>query len=146
MSEAPSSSSSSRKPAGGKPFGPHSRALKAGAALDAFIDPDSPEGRYLAEVEAGLIAQLGREPVFSEKLIIRRASRTALRLELFDQKLASGKFTDHDSRTFGGLQNAFRLFLRELKIVGGSAPEPRSRSSSSLAAIAARHREKAAAE
>jgi hypothetical protein len=46
MSEAPSPEPPPRKPST-KPFGPHSRALKAGTTLDGLIDPDSPEGRYV---------------------------------------------------------------------------------------------------
>ena len=41
-----------------KLFGPHSLPIKDGSALDAFIDPDTVEAKFIAEVEAGLIAQL----------------------------------------------------------------------------------------
>jgi hypothetical protein len=39
-----------------------------------------------------------------------------LRLEWLDAKMASGNWTDHDARTFGGLYNALRLALRELGV------------------------------
>jgi hypothetical protein len=136
-----------RKPP--RPLTPHSQALDGRRPMDGFIDPDSPEGRFIAEIEAGLFGQLGRAPTFSEQLIVRRASRTMLRLELFDKKLA-GKWTDHDSRVYGGLQNALRLYLRELTLGGALSPPKLRRSggvrSPSLADIAARHREKARAE
>jgi hypothetical protein len=37
-----------------------------------------------------------------------------LRLELLDEKMTAGTWTDHDARTFGGLSNAVRLLSREL--------------------------------
>ena len=62
-----------------KLFGPHSLTIKDGSALDAFIDPDTVEAKFIAEVEAGLIAQLGHQPTFFEQLLVRRISRAALR-------------------------------------------------------------------
>jgi hypothetical protein len=123
-----------------KRFGPHSLPIRDGSPLDAFLDPASREAKFVAAIEAGLIEQLGHPPTFSEQLLVRRISRAALRLELFDKKLEGGRWTDRDARTLSALQNAFRLFLRELHIKAAT-PEPRS---SSLASIAARH--KAAAE
>jgi hypothetical protein len=52
------------------------------------------------------VAQFGGSPSFAQKLLIRRAARAMLRLELLDEKMAAGNWTDHDSRTFGGLNNA----------------------------------------
>jgi hypothetical protein len=49
-----------------------------------------------------------------------------LRLEAFDTKLASGVWTDHDSRTYGGLSNNLRLTLRELNVKGKPAVAPPS--------------------
>ena len=46
-----------------KLFGPHSLPIKDGSALDAFIDPDTVEAKFIAEVEAGLIAQLSSADV-----------------------------------------------------------------------------------
>jgi hypothetical protein len=44
-----------------------------------------------------------------------------LKLELLDSKMTSGNWTDHDARTFGGLNNVVRLCLRELGVK--SAPK-----------------------
>jgi hypothetical protein len=50
-----------------------------------------------------------------------------LRLELLDEKMAAGHWTDHDARTFGGLTNAVRLMLRELGVKAEAArEEPRA--------------------
>ena len=114
--------------------GPHSRALRRGVVGDQ-IDGRSREGRFLRAAEAELIAHVGGEPSFTQRLLIRRAARAMLRLELFDEKLASGNWSDHDGRTYGGLQNAVRLMLRELGLKA-----PAKDRAPSLADIAARHR------
>jgi hypothetical protein len=44
-----------------------------------------------------------------------------LRLELLDEKLTAGTWTDHDARTFGGLSNAVRLLARELGVKAAPA-------------------------
>ena len=93
------------KPAASAPntarVGPHSRALRRGVVGDQ-IDGRSREGRFLRAAEAELIAQTGGEPSFGQRILIRRAARAMLRLELLDAKMAEGSWTDHDARTFGG--------------------------------------------
>jgi hypothetical protein len=114
--------------------GPHSRALRRGVVGDQ-IDGRSREGRFLRACEAELVTHVGGSPSITQRLMIRRAARAMLRLELFDAKLASGNWSDHDGRTFGGLQNAVRLMLRELGLKA-----PAKDRAPSLAEIAARHR------
>lgn len=94
-------------------LGPHSRALARGVIGDA-IDGRSAEGRFLRACEAELTAHVGGEPSFTQKLLIRRAARAMLKLEMLDAKIASGIWTDFDARTFGGLSSSLRLALREL--------------------------------
>jgi hypothetical protein len=48
-----------------------------------------------------------------------------MQLDLLNEKLKSGKWTDHDRRTFGGLLNCFRLTLRD---IGLKSPAGRSES------------------
>lgn len=100
-------------PSNRPPLGPHSRAFARGSLGDA-IDGRSREGKFLRKVEAELTEHVGGAPSFTQRLLIRRAARALLRLELLDEKMASGNWTDHDARTFGGLNNALRLCLREL--------------------------------
>jgi hypothetical protein len=114
-------------------LGPHSRALRRGVVGDQ-IDGRSREGRFLRAAEAELIAHVGGEPSFTQRLLIRRAARAMLRLELLDGKMADGSWTDHDARTFGGLSNNLRLCLRELGLKAVPKDKPLS-----LADIAARH-------
>lgn len=91
-----------------------SRVLRGGQ-IGGWIDGRSAEGRFLAKVERGLAAQLGgATPTFVQKMLFRRAARALLRLELLDEKAAAGSWTDHDARTFGGLNNAVRQFVREI--------------------------------
>jgi hypothetical protein len=61
-----------------------------------------------------LVSQVGGSPSFAQSLLIRRATRSMLQLELLDAKMASGNWTAHDARTQGGLNNAVRLALRDL--------------------------------
>jgi hypothetical protein len=82
-----------------------------------------------------MIAQIGSEPSFHQRILIRRAARAMLRLELVDAKMSDGSWTDHDARTFGGLSNNLRLTLREL----GLKPREKDKTPS-LADISARHR------
>jgi hypothetical protein len=93
--------------------GPYSAAFTRGSVGDT-IDGRSREGRFLRRVEAELVAGVGGEPTFAQSLLIRRAARSMLQLELLDEKMASGDWTAHDARTQGGLNNAVRLALREL--------------------------------
>ncbi len=90
-----------------------SRVLRRGSWGDK-VDGRSKDGRFLAQIERELVAQIGGQPSMTEKLLIRRLARGMLRLELLDEKMTDGQWTDHDARTFGGLTNAVRLLAREL--------------------------------
>ena len=92
--------------------GPYCKALSRGSLGE--VDGRSKEGKFLRRVEGELVAQLGGEPSFAQRLLIRRAARSLLQLELLDLKLATGSWTAHDCRTQGGLNGTVRLALREL--------------------------------
>jgi hypothetical protein len=113
-----------------------SRVIRSNV-IGGWIDGKSPEGKFLAEVEAELIAQLGVEPSFTQRMLIRRAARALLRLELLDAKAAKGDWTDHDARTFGGLNNAVRLLTREIAL---QAPKQGKAKPSDLGVIVSRHK------
>ncbi len=72
-----------------------------------------------------MIEHIGGAPSITQRLLIDRAIKTRLQLDALDEKLAAGNWTPHDQRTFGGLQNAFRLALRELRLAP-SASDPRA--------------------
>lgn len=123
MSRENPSMTTTRSQLGFTPLGPHSRALTRGVLGD-MIDGRSREGKFLRRCEAQLITQVGGEPSFAQRLLIRRIARAMLKLELFDAKMTAGNWTDHDARTYGGLTNALRLMLRELGLK--AAPAKRS--------------------
>jgi hypothetical protein len=99
--------------------GPYSDFFRRGA-LGKQFDGRSAHGRFLKKVELSLLDQLGREPTFAETLLIRRAARSTLQLELLDEKFSSGTWTDCDSRVQGALSNGLRLSLSAL----GLKPQP----------------------
>ena len=105
------------------PLGPHCRALRRGVIGDE-IDGRSREGKFLRKCEAELVAQIGGEPSFAQRLLARRIARVMLKLELFDAKMARDSWTDHDARTYGGLSNSLRLMLRELGLKAASTAKP----------------------
>ena len=92
-----------------------------------------------AAVKSELARHVGGNPNFPQKLLIRRAARAMLRLELFDTKMVKGNFTTHDAHVYGGLSNTLRLCLRELGIKSQPAKPV------TLNDIAARHKQHAAA-
>jgi hypothetical protein len=110
-----------------------SRVLRRGVLGDR-IDGRSREGRFLSQCERELTRQVGA-PSFTQRLLIRRLARGMLRLELLDEKMTGGTWTDHDARTFGGLSNMVRLISRELGLKS-SAP---AKKPVSLASIVSRH-------
>jgi hypothetical protein len=104
-------------------LGPESRVLRRGVLGDA-LDGRSKEGRYLTRVERELSAQFGGAPTFAQRMLITRASRAMLRLELLDAKMAAGELSAHDARTFSALSNSVRLCLRELGLKTAPVDRP----------------------
>ena len=103
-----------------------SRVLRRGVLGDR-VDGRSREGRFLTKIERELVAQLGGQPSFTQKLLIRRLSRAMLRLELLDEKQTAGKeLTAHDGRSFSALSNQVRLLARELGLKAAPAVVPPS--------------------
>ncbi len=96
-----------------RPLGPYSRRLHRGA-IGESIDGRSALGRFIRNMEADLVAHVGGKPSATQRLLIDRMVKVRLQLDLLDEKLASGEWTPHDSRTYGGLLNAYRLTAREL--------------------------------
>jgi hypothetical protein len=101
-----------------RPIGPHSRLLARGT-----LSGRSREGRYVAAVEAALaqhVAPAG-EPSITQRLLIRRAAKALLQLELLDEKPVR---TDHDLRLAASLDNRARLILRELGLKAAAPAAP----------------------
>ena len=106
-------------------LGTESRVFKRGAVGDS-IDGRSREGRFLLKCEAELTRQVGGAPSFTQRLLIRRLARAALRLELIDEKSISGPLSAHDGRTFSALSNVVRLTARELGLKAAPSAKPLS--------------------
>ena len=75
-------------------------------------------------LEAELTQYLGGAPSVTQRLLIGRLARVALRLHLFDEKIAASTITDHDARVYGALHNALRLMLREIGMRPAAARPP----------------------
>jgi hypothetical protein len=88
------------------------------------IDGRSAEGRFARHLEAELIAHVGGNPSFVQKLLIEQMVKIRMQLDLLEERLAEGNWTPHDSRTYGGLLNAYRLTARDLGLRPAAAAEP----------------------
>jgi hypothetical protein len=105
-----------------RPLTSESHVFRRGP-IGGRVNGNSAEGRFLARCERELIAEIGGNPTFSQTLLIKRCSMAMLRLQLLDEKASRGDWTDHDARTFGGLNNAVRLLLREISKLAKSPRE-----------------------
>jgi hypothetical protein len=101
-------------------LGPYSRKLHRGAIGDC-VDGRSAEGRFIRDLEKQLVDHVGGSPTITQRLLIERVIRINIQLGALDQKVASGCWTDHDARTHAGLQNAYRLTMRELGLKAAAA-------------------------
>lgn len=90
--------------------GPYSRP-KAFAKLDGR----SQAAKYLKATRAELTAHLGGKLTAPQRMLVERAAKLALQVELMDSRMTvAGAMTDHDSRTYLAWTNSLRLIMREL--------------------------------
>ena len=76
-------------------------------------------------LEAELIAHIGGSPTIAQRLLIERVIKMRLQLDGLDAKLMKSGWTAHDTRTYGGLANAYRLTIRELdRVKAGRVKAP----------------------
>ena len=80
------------------------------------MDGNSWEAKFVKTLEAKYVEQAGGNPDHALRRLIVRLVRLELRMELFEQKPQT-EWTDHDGRTFGGLNSAFRLLNREFRVL-----------------------------
>ena len=57
-------------------------------------------------------------------MLIDRAVKIRIQLDLLDEKMVSGNWTGHDQRTYGALLNAYRLSARELGLKAAEKSQP----------------------
>jgi hypothetical protein len=92
---------------------PHTR----GKALLANLDWRSREAKVLVAARRELTAHVGGSPNSVQRVLIERASRLMLYLEMMDAKaFEAGSLTEHDSRVYLAWVGALRLCLREIGI------------------------------
>jgi hypothetical protein len=103
-------------------YGPHSRITTRGAIGD--MDGNSWEAKFVKTLERAYVEQAGGNPDHALRRIIVRLVRLELRMELFEQK-PQAQWTDHDGRTFGGLNSAVRLLSREFRQLARKQPQER---------------------
>jgi len=89
------------------------RALSRGAVGD-LVDARSKEGRFLKQAEAELLAQIGGEPSFTQRTLVRRAARLMLAAEKLDRRFTGEIFTMDDFTSAGGVSEALRAILHDL--------------------------------
>jgi hypothetical protein len=110
-------------------WGPYSRPFSGQLSDISPIDGRTVQGKFANKLRHELGKLLEGHPpkkqqlTVVQKLLIERAVQIQLQLVALDVKLFERNFTDHDRRTFGALNNAFRLLLRE---IGAEAAEPPS--------------------
>ena len=105
------------KPADIGPLSPRHRLRR--------LDRRTKEGKFIFSTEQALFAHLGGAERVSvtKRILIERVACDLLRLELLDEKILTGAFTDHDMRIAHALRNSVRLALRDL---GLDAPSPKA--------------------
>jgi hypothetical protein len=117
------------------PLGPHSRDLQRGA-IGTLIDGRSPEGRFLRQIEHQLTEHCGGNPTATQRMLIARAARLALMIELQDKKtFAEGGISERSERSYLVWVNAHRRLLAQL---GLEAPADKPASEASAILNAAR--------
>jgi hypothetical protein len=83
------------------------------AAVIAALDGRSREGRFLRQAERELLDQIGGEPGFAQRALVRRAARLMLAAEKVDGHLTA-TITSNDARTLGELNRSISDALADL--------------------------------
>jgi hypothetical protein len=98
-------------------LGPYSRALDRGA-IGFEIDGRSREGRYIRAFEHQLTQHIGGNPNMAQRVIIGRAARVSLHLELMDERaLRDHKaFSQHDYQWYTAYSNCLARLIGKLGI------------------------------
>jgi hypothetical protein len=101
--------------------GPYSSSLLRRGALGKLADGRTKLGRFIRCFEAELVEHCGGKPTVTQKILIDRIVRMRVRIDMLEEKMTAGTFTDYDGKVYGGLLNGLRLTARDL---GLEAPAP----------------------
>jgi hypothetical protein len=89
----------------------------------AKLDRRSKEARLMATARDELTRHVGGRPSAAQRIVIERACRLQLYLEVMDREtLATGTMTERNSKQYLAWCNALRLCMRELGMKGRAAP------------------------
>ena len=102
-----------------RPLGPYSRRPKLG-----HLDRRTHEGRLFASFQDAMIRHLGGNPSAPQLAIIERATWLRLRLATLDGKVASGSFSELDSRTYLAWSNSLTRTLAQLGLTPTAGAQP----------------------
>jgi hypothetical protein len=101
-------------------LGPHSRRHRLGN-----LDRRTFEGKLYEEFRAELVRHVGGAPNVVQTAIIERCAWVRLRLAMMDSKVASGGFTEQDSRVYLAWASTLARLLGRLGIQPATAsPQP----------------------
>ena len=98
---------------------PHTRRYRLGN-----LDRRTSESKLLEQFRDELIIHCGGEPSIVQRTIIERAAWLRLRLALLDGKIATGAFSEPDSRCYLGWANTLSRLLLRLGVSPTAAPQP----------------------
>lgn len=103
------------------PIGPHSRPTTL-----AKMDARTREAALMRKVRADLTAHVGGSPSVTQLMLIDRAAKLSLHVELFERRLIEGgSLSERDGRDYLAYSNALTRTLRELGMAPASAkPKP----------------------
>jgi hypothetical protein len=88
----------------------------------AKLDRRTRESRLMAAARAELVAHVGGAPSSTQRVLIERAARLQLYIEVMDREtLESGSMSERNSRQYLAWCNALRLCLRELGVKAAKA-------------------------
>jgi hypothetical protein len=90
------------------------------------MDGRTHEAKLFTQFKAELTAHVGGNPSVAQAAIIERCAWLRLRLALFDEKLAAGVFSDHDSAHYLAWANALSRLLERLGMqpAAPAVPQP----------------------
>jgi hypothetical protein len=118
-------------------LGPHSRRHRLGN-----LDRRTSEAKLFDEFRTELTQHIGSAPNIVQSALIERCAWVRLRLAMMDSKVASGGFTEQDSRVYLAWANTLSRLLIKLALQPPVDKPPTA--AEALAAIHARLREHAA--
>jgi hypothetical protein len=101
-------------------IGPYSRPH-----MLAKIDGRTKESRLMAAARAELTRHVGGSPSHVQRVLIERAARLMLYVEIMDREtLEAGTMSERNSRQYLAWSNSLRLTLRELGVKAAPTEKP----------------------